>query len=235
MTAAGGQLVVSGKFEMLDTLGTSGVARFDGRQWTRMGDGFGGEAYVFAELGGRLLAGGSIWDATLTRMNLVEWDGQSWTPAGPSPNSDVYALQPMGNALLVGGSFTQVGELPYAHLAKWDGQSWSEFPVTISEPLYFGYSLSVYSLASREDELFVAGGFLRADGRPFAQSFRFGPTLPADIDGDGEVGTQDLATVLASFGRLSTASGADGDLDGDRTVGLSDLALLLSDFSRECR
>lgn len=48
-------------------------------------------------------------------------------------------------------------------------------------------------------------------------------TCPADIDGDGEVGAQDLAVLLGAWG----ASPGPADLNGDSAVDASDLALLL--------
>ena len=46
-------------------------------------------------------------------------------------------------------------------------------------------------------------------------------TKPADIDGDGSVGPNDLALLLGAWGTSSN------DLDGDGVVGASDLAVLL--------
>jgi hypothetical protein len=53
-----------------------------------------------------------------------------------------------------------------------------------------------------------------------------------DLDGDGAVGLQDLALMLANFG----TSGPDlvGDLDADGDVDLADLAGLLSAFGTSC-
>ena len=50
---------------------------------------------------------------------------------------------------------------------------------------------------------------------------------PGDLDGDGAVGPQDLATVLSAWG---SASGGGADLDGDGVVGPQDLAALLSNW-----
>lgn len=48
---------------------------------------------------------------------------------------------------------------------------------------------------------------------------------PADLDGDGVVGSSDLGIILANWG----GSGV-GDLDGDGVVGASDLGMLLASF-----
>lgn len=55
-----------------------------------------------------------------------------------------------------------------------------------------------------------------------------------DVNSDGDVNLQDLATLLAHFGTLSGATLADGDLDGNGTVDLADLAILLAHFGSTC-
>lgn len=56
--------------------------------------------------------------------------------------------------------------------------------------------------------------------------------MPGDLDGSGDVGLQDLAILLSSFGVCDGAAGfnAAADIDGDGCVALSDLAILLSNF-----
>jgi len=57
----------------------------------------------------------------------------------------------------------------------------------------------------------------------------------ADLNGDNAVTLDDLATLLANFGRTDDARYAEGDVTGDGTVGLDDLALLLSKFGTACQ
>lgn len=59
-----------------------------------------------------------------------------------------------------------------------------------------------------------------------------GGSTPGDLDGDGHVSLQDLASLLASFGICAGQAGynASADLDGDGCVAISDLAILLSNF-----
>ncbi len=53
------------------------------------------------------------------------------------------------------------------------------------------------------------------------------PQCPSDLDGDGKVGSADIALSLLDFG---ACSGCSSDLDGDGKVGNSDVALILLDF-----
>jgi hypothetical protein len=55
-----------------------------------------------------------------------------------------------------------------------------------------------------------------------------------DLDGDGEIGLADLATLLAHYDTASGATYYDGDLDEDGDVDLSDLAVLLSVYGTAC-
>lgn len=57
---------------------------------------------------------------------------------------------------------------------------------------------------------------------------------PGNLDGDADVDLQDLATLLANFGRLGHPSAAQGNIDGDGDVDLQDLSTLLANFGRDC-
>lgn len=54
------------------------------------------------------------------------------------------------------------------------------------------------------------------------------PPRPADLDGDGAVGSADLALLLGAWG---ACTGCAADLDGDGIVGSADLATLLGAWS----
>jgi hypothetical protein len=58
--------------------------------------------------------------------------------------------------------------------------------------------------------------------------------LAGDLNHDGGVDIQDLATLLSNFGTLNGATPEDGDLDGDGDVELADLSVLLSTFGTSC-
>jgi probable HAF family extracellular repeat protein len=62
------------------------------------------------------------------------------------------------------------------------------------------------------------------------RAVRLDPYLPGDLDEDGSVALQDLATMLANFERAGDAEYEHGDLDCDADVDLQDLAILLSNF-----
>ncbi|MCA9286375.1 MAG: spondin domain-containing protein [Phycisphaerales bacterium] len=70
---------------------------------------------------------------------------------------------------------------------------------------------------------YVFDSQLSADTEVYRISFKLANTCPADLNGDGMVGGEDLGLLLADWG----GTGAS-DLDGDGTVGGSDLGLLLA-------
>lgn len=60
------------------------------------------------------------------------------------------------------------------------------------------------------------------------------PPCTGDLNGDGNIGLSDLASLLANFGTPSGAAYEDGDLDGDGAVNLTDLSMLLTVFGSAC-
>ena len=74
------------------------------------------------------------------------------------------------------------------------------------------------------DRAILASG--RFGGSTTTQLVRMIPVIPEDITGDGTVGADDLALLLAAWG-----TGGPGDFDGDGVVGAPDLGLLLAAWS----
>jgi hypothetical protein len=74
------------------------------------------------------------------------------------------------------------------------------------------------------DRAILASG--RFGGSTITQLVRMIPVIPEDITGDGSVGADDLAQLLAAWG-----TPGPGDFDGDGVVGASDLGLLLAAWS----
>lgn len=86
----------------------------------------------------------------------------------------------------------------------------------------------IVPIAISDTNLIVVRGYdFTAGGDPLVLMFRvIGPsTCPADLNGDGQVGSADIAALLSAWG----TAGANGeDLDGNGTVGSTDVAVLLS-------
>ncbi len=71
------------------------------------------------------------------------------------------------------------------------------------------------------------------DVRIFRVNCAGGEPCNEDLDGDGTIGLQDLAVLLAHFGQ-GGATQADGDIDNDDDVDLQDLGFLLASFGTNC-
>ena len=100
------------------------------------------------------------------------------------------------------------------------------------------YDLSAVPSGDRLDVMLTpsASGAYVASGMGVLSFVLSAGACPGDIDGDGQVGLADLATLLAAFGTSAGQPGFDpaADLDGDGTVGLADLSQLLSAYGSIC-
>lgn len=98
-----------------------------------------------------------------------------------------------------------------------------------------GWRLDVASAISA-DALTVVGYGRDPNGQFIAWRAHLGNgcELAGDLNYDDDVDLQDLATMLANFGRPDAQSIEDGDIDGNGKVDLQDLALLLASFGTTC-
>jgi hypothetical protein len=119
---ASGQLVVGGRFQSVDGVAATNVARWDGSSWTALGAGVPFEVNALLELpGGDLVAAGN---GTAVNPSLLRWNGLAWVPLGSGLFGAVSALALLPNGeLLVGG----VQLLGNEYLVRWDGATWSPF------------------------------------------------------------------------------------------------------------
>ncbi|MCC6359287.1 MAG: PEP-CTERM sorting domain-containing protein [Phycisphaerales bacterium] len=96
-----------------------------------------------------------------------------------------------------------------------------------------GWTLSDATAVSADGRT-VAGNGINPAGRYEAWIAHVPALCHGDLDDDGIVGLQDLATLLARFGTPTDAVYRDGDLDGDADVDLVDLTALLGRFGVTC-
>lgn len=154
MALNGQDLYVGGAFTDVDNAGTQlwsadYVARWDGVNWSNLGDNGGGNGslgnYVYALLmdGTDVIVGGSFIDVhdglnTLSNVDYIaRWNGSHWSAVGAGPggttgalNATVMALARLGSDIFAGGNFTTVYDgavaVPEAdYVARWDGAHWS--------------------------------------------------------------------------------------------------------------
>ena len=129
----------------------------------------------------------------------------------------VYASNFDGSRLLMGSGVWIAGR-GYVPLRDWSAEN--------------GFALTTdwnfQSFGMTEDGLTITGYAIRVADlawSPFVLDLRpTKPACPADLDGNGDVGAPDIASLLSQWGTF----GGSADLDGDGTVASSDIAVLLS-------
>ncbi len=134
----GKALYAGGAFVRAGGLVVNGIARYDGQQWSALGQGMGGSSIVVRDLiefDGELYAAGSFTQAGgQTVGHVARWDGNQWQSLGNGLNNNAVAMTVFddgnGPALYVGGVFTGFFDasntlVSSPYLAKWDGETWS--------------------------------------------------------------------------------------------------------------
>src|SRR5437867_7812480 len=77
---------------------------------------------------------------------------------------EVYALAVSASDVYAGGAFTMAGGSPATNIAKWNGSSWAALGSGTSRSL--PYTPFVYALAVSGSDVYAAGSFTIAGGRP---------------------------------------------------------------------
>ncbi|MBI1381937.1 MAG: hypothetical protein GC161_12710 [Planctomycetaceae bacterium] len=154
---AGAAVYVGGEFTSIGGQPLAYLARFDGTNWSAVGDALDGPVFVLEVIddgaGPALYAGGSFTKAGSFALNgLGRWDGSSWGAFGsgllgslnpitmlPIP-AEVYGLAQFddgsGPSLYAGGYFAAAGGLSAGSIARWNGAAWSAvgsgFPTSVN-------------------------------------------------------------------------------------------------------
>ncbi|MCK6606246.1 MAG: T9SS type A sorting domain-containing protein [Ignavibacteriaceae bacterium] len=160
---AGGDIRVAGV-----NTSVSGIARWDGTDWSSPGGGAQGlypvvNAVEF--LGEDLYAGG--WFSMMgdtSAKNIARWDGEKWHPVGKGLSADVFTLRSDGERLLAGGEFNYTGDgaVMLGKIAVWDTlqKKWGALG-TAGLP---AADNTVYSVEVSGDSVTVAGRFSTCRG-----------------------------------------------------------------------
>ncbi len=253
----GPALYVGGHFETAGTIAATNIARWDGREWSPVGNGLPGTdpgthdgvwalgVYDGGGGGGpALYAGGHIeipQDDNDGVAGLARWDGAAWSAVEGWQTGMVYTFQVFADgaagspALYIGSSYNLAGGLESEALLRFDGLTWSLPAGGIEEP--DGYA-AVYALGLFDDglgegpSLFAGGSFdLAGDQstRNVARLIGCASAVAGDQDGDADVDADDLEALIEAWGVCPDPPVAcPADLDGDAAVSITDLLLLLA-------
>ena len=162
---SGPALYVGGSFTEAGGVPALNVAKWDGKQWSALGDGIAGfmvrDLLVFDDGSGT-----ALYASGATEPGIVRWDGTSWTEFGGGVNNIANRMaifdDGTGPALYTAGQFRNAGGVPANRIACWDGTNWSA--------LGEGTSSEVWALGVFDDgagpQLYVGGAFFSAGGLP---------------------------------------------------------------------
>ncbi|MBS0195704.1 MAG: hypothetical protein JSR77_03005 [Planctomycetes bacterium] len=208
MAVGGDNLFVGGSFTSINGVTASRIARWDGAQFSPLGDGLEAAPFDITTDGAR------AW-VCLNRQ-VREFSGSAWTVIGevPSLNGDwIGKLKYSRERLYAIGSFSQMNGVNAADLAVWDGHQWQ--PMTAGA---FATTINNAMLEVGNDLLFT-GQFHADTNEPWNPIARWGraPSLPrSDIDCNGGVDGSDVSAFFDLWERGSVLADIndDGAVDG---------------------
>src|SRR6185369_9429344 len=125
----GTNLYAGGSFRFAGPLQVNGVAKWDGTNWSSLGNGIDGSFFSVAALAvnGSDVYVGAYFDSVsgVPATNIARWNGKNWMPLGGGANDLVTAIAVKGNHVYAGGYFDVIGGVTAHRVARWDGTNWS--------------------------------------------------------------------------------------------------------------
>ena len=153
-------LYAGGLFTLAGHTVVNQIGKWDGTNWSALGDGLVGKMTLarvvgIALKGSDIYVGGIFTNAGgVTVNNIAKWNGTSWSALGTGMTNGVSAMASDGINVYAGGAFTNAGGVTANYIAKWNGSSWSA--------LGSGLNNTVAAIATGADGLYVGGSFTTA-------------------------------------------------------------------------
>ena len=228
LAISGSDVYAGGLFRTAGGAVVNYIAKWDGTNWSSVGNGFNSNVDALAVSGGILYAGGNFTavcndqpcTATTAGFNhIAQWNGTAWSTLGNGVDSDVYALATSGSTLYVGGDFRAIctnascgTTTPgFNFIAQWNGTSWST--------LGNGFNSDVSALAVSGSTLYAGGFFTKLCTNATCSTTTTGfngiaqwngtswSTLANGLGGSGLVGFSGFVVALAVSGSTVYAGG----------------------------
>lgn len=127
-----GYLYVGGWFTTIAGIAADGLARFDGTNWSAVGNlslGYNYGIYAITEYNGELYIGGNFADSAMTTKNILRWNGSQWNTVGGGfygGMDEVADFEVYENVLYIGGTFTVGAGNAGNYIVQWDGTTMSD-------------------------------------------------------------------------------------------------------------
>lgn len=168
-------LYIGGHFTSVSGKQARSIARWDGEEWTALGDGITAGTFKFVrglawdQVSSNLYVGGSFSGAGgIDASGIAMWDGSDWNALGDGVHdAGPYAPSVRGlvwdgekQHLYVGGFFRAAGDGPANYVAYWDGYEWS----TLGNGTSWDVDALAWDAANRQ--LYAGGRFAWAGGQP---------------------------------------------------------------------
>jgi hypothetical protein len=204
---------------------TCGVARFDGRRWSPVGDVEGGcdedgsarALAVFDEGDGDMLFVGGDFDRIdgAPFGSIARWDGATWTEVGGGLAGGSYVTvrdlitydDGTGPCLVVAGRFETAGGVVVNNIARWDGEQWSAFGDGRRPGFANPYALAVFD-AGDGPMLYVGGASASFPASLDANVLRWSGSDWEDVSTDQSATVNALITYDDGTGPLLYAGSA---------------------------
>ena len=161
----GSDVYVGGFFTNVGGINVSNIARWDGANWSSMGNGFDSGVGVLAAVPGAVYVGGGFTNvigppSTFTVNHIAMWDGFNWNSLGSGVNAagNVNAIAVSGNNVYIGGTFTNAGGVTANRIAVWNGFNWASLGTGSAN----GLSGTVQAIAINGSDVYVGGIFTNA-------------------------------------------------------------------------
>ncbi len=217
----GPALYAGGAFTAADGVIVNRIARWDGSEWSALGEGVssGGSTIDVKALtvfddgnGPALYAGGNFSTAGgVAASRVARWDGTEWTPVGAGFDGTVRAFAAFddgtGEALYAGGIFRLSGGVPVSRIARWDGTTWTQVGSGMNERIR---ALAVYDDGSGP-ALYAGGRFTRTGGVDASRVARWDGVawtpLGSGLEGFGTIEINALAVFDDGSGQALFAGG----------------------------
>jgi hypothetical protein len=215
----GPALFVGGAFETAGEVPAMNIAKWDGQEWSPLGDGMSGfcgnpiylpfvqDLAVYDDGGGpRLIAAGTFAEPA---TNIAQWDGNEWSQLGsgfpfPCAYSSAFDLEVFDDgtrrSLYVVGGFRYIRGGPPLGITRWDGAAWSELGQGIRwNPIF---PIGVYGLAEFDDgtgpALYACGIFDEAGEIGVNNLTKWG-CARGDLNCDGVMNAFDIEPFLLAL------------------------------------